>query len=379
MQYDAPVTSTEFLNSLQDNPSLSDTTLAAISSLLNLSGDTETQITVASLNANGTVAAPFGSSPQVFAADVAGDAGDDVTFATPASLNTVNTWILNSDANLSVTFGATESTAPAAPAAADADAVTAAAAAVSFERIVVTGNGDDTVTVSDNVSTYLDGGDGNNTLTTSAGNDTVVVNDGDNVISTGAGNDTIILGTGNNTVDGGSGFDVVRVTGTLEDNRVFVEHNHTLVLQNGTIGNEVSALNIQLVETENGNIAIASSQTEATALRFYEAALGRPADAEGAQYWTEQLASNGGQLSNIAQGFVNSTEFQSIGIDSSADYINALYQGALGRSAEAAGLEYWTQQLNEGVSQADVAVGIVGSYEAEGYAGSHVVIVQGQV
>ncbi|WP_312602503.1 DUF4214 domain-containing protein, partial [Pseudomonas luteola] len=332
-----------------------------------------------SLNANGTVAAPFGSSPQVFAADVAGDAGDDVTFATPASLNTVNTWILNSDANLSVTFGATESTAPAAPAAADADAVTAAAAAVSFERIVVTGNGDDTVTVSDNVSTYLDGGDGNNTLTTSAGNDTVVVNDGDNVISTGAGNDTIILGTGNNTVDGGSGFDVVRVTGTLEDNRVFVEHNHTLVLQNGTIGNEVSALNIQLVETENGNIAIASSQTEATALRFYEAVLGRTADAEGAQYWTEQLASNGGQLSNIAQGFVNSTEFQSIGIDSSADYINALYQGALGRSAEAAGLEYWTQQLNEGVSQADVAVGIVGSYEAEGYAGSHVVIVQGQV
>jgi len=244
---------------------------------------------------------------------------------------------------------------------------------------VVTGNGDDTVTVSDNVSTYLDGGDGNNTLTTSAGNDTVVVNDGDNVISTGAGNDTIILGTGNNTVDGGSGFDVVRVTGTLEDNRVFVEHNHTLVLQNGTIGNEVSALNIQLVETENGNIAIASSQTEATALRFYEAVLGRTADAEGAQYWTEQLASNGGQLSNIAQGFVNSTEFQSIGIDSSADYINALYQGALGRSAEAAGLEYWTQQLNEGVSQADVAVGIVGSYEAEGYAGSHVVIVQGQV
>lgn len=49
MQYDAPVTSTEFLNSLQDNPSLSDTTLAAISSLLNLSGDTETQITVARL------------------------------------------------------------------------------------------------------------------------------------------------------------------------------------------------------------------------------------------------------------------------------------------------------------------------------------------
>jgi len=49
-----------------------------------------------------------------------------------------------------------------------------------------------------------------------------------------------------------------------------------------------------------------------------------------------------------------------------AMYVSTLYQGLLGRNADANGLTYWTSQLNAGVSRTQVAQGIAGSNEALG-------------
>ena len=56
-------------------------------------------------------------------------------------------------------------------------------------------------------------GDGNSTVDTGAGNDTVTVGNGDNTIDTGEGNDTIALGTGANEVTAGAGADTYTLSG----------------------------------------------------------------------------------------------------------------------------------------------------------------------
>ena len=60
------------------------------------------------------------------------------------------------------------------------------------------------------------------------------------------------------------------------------------------------------------------------------------------------------------------------------DFIDSLYQSALGRDADVAGKATWAAQLEAGASQADVALGIVGSPEAAAHI-DNVVVLHGQV
>lgn len=66
------------------------------------------------------------------------------------------------------------------------------------------GEGDNSFIADDSVKIGLDvnAGDGNNTIVTGKGNDSITVGNGDNNIEGGKGNDTILAGDGNNTVYG---------------------------------------------------------------------------------------------------------------------------------------------------------------------------------
>ncbi|WP_409564691.1 DUF4214 domain-containing protein, partial [Methylobacterium sp. J-067] len=56
---------------------------------------------------------------------------------------------------------------------------------------------------------------------------------------------------------------------------------------------------------------------------------------------------------------MNSPERQSTyGKLSSSSYVDALYVTALGRHADANGLSSWTEQLDHGLSRADLAVSL---------------------
>ncbi|MGB2130726.1 MAG: 5'-nucleotidase C-terminal domain-containing protein [Marinobacterium sp.] len=82
-------------------------------------------------------------------------------------------------------------------------------------------------------------------------------------------------------------------------------------------------------------------------IRLYDTLFDRTPDTEGLAYWHEQLL-QGAQLDSIATSFMASAEYQQglgNGMHSDAELIDALYQNAFGRSAEAAGVEYWSAQL----------------------------------
>ncbi|WP_336489511.1 DUF4214 domain-containing protein [Methylobacterium nigriterrae] len=99
--------------------------------------------------------------------------------------------------------------------------------------------------------------------------------------------------------------------------------------------------------------------------RLYYAVLDRAPDAAGLSGWTSQL-DQGASVEGVAQAFLAAPEVQAkTGALTNAQYIDWLYENALGRHAEAAGLGYWTDQLDHGASRAGLAIGIGLGAEAQ--------------
>ena len=105
----------------------------------------------------------------------------------------------------------------------------------------------------------------------------------------------------------------------------------------------------------------------------YEVALGRQADPDGLHGW-EVLMANGLSRSAFDQDIVASQEFaNNVTTPSQAAFVNAIYEGALGRSADTPGLQGWEAILSNGGSTGgitaatSVAVGIAESTEAQNH------------
>ncbi|WP_336485977.1 DUF4214 domain-containing protein [Methylobacterium nigriterrae] len=109
-----------------------------------------------------------------------------------------------------------------------------------------------------------------------------------------------------------------------------------------------------------------SDPEAANVARLYYALLDRAPDAGGLQTW-DAAAEGGTPLASIAQSFLSSPEYASLHPTPLTDtqYVEALYQGALGRTADAAGELYWVGALTaNALTRAQVAVGIGESVEA---------------
>ena len=96
--------------------------------------------------------------------------------------------------------------------------------------------------------------------------------------------------------------------------------------------------------------------------RSFELIMGRTADRNGLNYYTDQLRS--GQLTGaqMIANFVASPEFQKKKY-SNEKVVEILYATMLGRNADANGRAYWAQYLNDGMSQKYIIRGFAGSAE----------------
>lgn len=98
--------------------------------------------------------------------------------------------------------------------------------------------------------------------------------------------------------------------------------------------------------------------------RLYYSAFERIPDAAGLGFWL-QNAQAGMSLDAIADAFVLTREFAEVyGAARNADFIDLIYQNALGRAPDAAGKAHWVEQLAQGhASRADVLGAIAASPE----------------
>lgn len=128
-----------------------------------------------------------------------------------------------------------------------------------------------------------------------------------------------------------------------------------------------------LPEGAAGTPVAYSERITAFVTRCYREALSREPDANGLQFWCDQLTGKNMSFSEVAAGFVFSDEMNNKKLNDEA-FVKVLYRLYLGREAEPAGLEFWKgklkeemtrEQVNEGFANSREFAGIVAAYDSE--------------
>lgn len=97
--------------------------------------------------------------------------------------------------------------------------------------------------------------------------------------------------------------------------------------------------------------------------RMYHATLDRDPDAPGLFGWLTSLG-DGTTKQQVADGFVSSSEFQSVyGTLDDTQFVNLLYNNVLDRDADAGGLTFWLDEIGTGTTRAGVVLGFSDSLE----------------
>ncbi|MFD2366881.1 Ig-like domain-containing protein [Pseudoduganella sp. GCM10020061] len=101
-----------------------------------------------------------------------------------------------------------------------------------------------------------------------------------------------------------------------------------------------------------------------TLVRMYDSLYGRAPDMGGINHWLS-LSEAGVSMGDIADGFIGSAESQALyGAMTNAQFVAALYHGALHRDAKPGEVEGWTRLLDEGrLDRGDVLLGFADSAE----------------
>lgn len=232
-----------------------------------------------------------------------------------------------------------------------ADVLTVKSTSTDPKTVVTTaaGGGDDKVVGATNVKNYIDGGAGNDTMTG------------------GTKGDTFVMNKGSDTADGGDGYDRAILKGKISDYS-FVRNEDGSVKLIDKDGTAATLKSVEYVTFEDGGVMLlATTQMALTTGRLYETILGRGADADGMEYWTDIIKTD---PLGAANAMLNSAEFVSNygnpGTMTNEKFLEVMYKAAFDRAPDKIGLDYWVAELAAGrVSKAEVAVLFTQSLEAE--------------
>jgi len=105
--------------------------------------------------------------------------------------------------------------------------------------------------------------------------------------------------------------------------------------------------------------------------RFYVEVLDRTADADGHDYWSNELRNGTAAGSDLARGFIFSNEYKKKDVDNDS-YVRTLYKAFFNREPDTAGYDYWMEQLNKNHAPLDAVLnGFLGSSEFKDLSNSY--------
>jgi Ca2+-binding RTX toxin-like protein len=184
---------------------------------------------------------------------------------------------------------------------------------------------------------------------------------GNDVITGTAKNDILSGGEGNDVIDGGSGTDTVLLVGRdrADYSIRFENGNAVFTHRNGGSDGVDTIANVEMIRFTGPDL-----RAEATLERLYDSILDRAADPAGKSEWLKAHA-NGMSMHDIAEALIGSAEAGLLHGDMSNEkYVDTLYQSALDRPADQGGLLGWTSALDSGsVDRADVLLSFTNSAE----------------
>lgn len=211
-----------------------------------------------------------------------------------------------------------------------------------------------------------------------ADDDTIAGSAGHDGLMGFGGHDRIRGGGGDDWISGGSGSDYAVYGGNRAGYAILRGPDGVRVADNtGEEGRDT------LVEVERAIFAdtyvaldVGAGEIGGRAYRLYEAAFNRTPDAYGVGFWIARL-DQGVPVSAVAQGFIDSQEYRNAyGSNlSNLELVTRYYTNILDRAPEEAGLKFWVDKLDSGISRADVLAGI--SESAENISGSAALIANG--
>jgi Ca2+-binding RTX toxin-like protein len=210
------------------------------------------------------------------------------------------------------------------------------------------------------VTLWGDGG-----LNGSQGDDVLTGTGGDDKLAGQGGNDRLTGGAGNDVIDGGAGLDTAVYAAKRGAYEIFaVDGTWTVRDKSGQEGTDILT-GVERLHFADMDVALDVNGTAGQVYRLYQAAFARQPDAEGLGFWIKAM-DEGASLNEVSHGFVGSPEF--IARYGAAPTHRALveqfYLNVLHRPGEAAGVDWWTTQLDNHVGTVfDVLTGFSESAE----------------
>ncbi|WP_083685220.1 DUF4214 domain-containing protein [Massilia putida] len=162
-----------------------------------------------------------------------------------------------------------------------------------------------------------------------------------------AGKDTLTATAGNNAIDGQGGVDTVVYAGPRANYTVAKEVWGYGVTDKVGNGGHDAVINVERLQFDDTAVALDINGAAGQAFRLYQAALDRPAESAGLGFWIYQL-DRGLSLDDMVQDIINTQpEFiQKYGSNpTDAQFVNLLYANVLHRSPDAAGYDFWVKAL----------------------------------
>jgi Ca2+-binding RTX toxin-like protein len=198
-------------------------------------------------------------------------------------------------------------------------------------------------------ATHVIGSPGDDVVATGWSADNIDMGAGNDNINAGGGDDIIVAGPGSDVIDGNAGFDKAIWSGNLADYRI--THSGDLFLVTDVkAGSTDIVRNVERLEFADKFVAsdVLPDSAGGQVFRMYQAAFDRAPDPSGLLYWTFLVHDRDLKLESMANEFIKSDEFQAhygSGL-SNHDLVAKLYENVLHRSADQAGLDFWTGALD---------------------------------
>ena len=101
-----------------------------------------------------------------------------------------------------------------------------------------------------------------------------------------------------------------------------------------------------------------ATQAQITAVQqLYVSYLGRAADKAGLDFWSNAIANGTSTIESVATGLTLANEYTAAyGGLSTSDLVDAVYNNVLGRTADASGKAFWVSAFANGTVKADTFV-----------------------
>ena len=182
---------------------------------------------------------------------------------------------------------------------------------------------------------------------------------GDDAFVTAGGSDEVRLGSGNDVVDTGGGTDVAILNGAYAPDRVQVQEDGSVVVDNGD-GTQATLRNTEILQFDDTKVVVTNNAKDGVVALLYEAAFDRQLDNAGYKFWTQGPADDL-TVDQIAEYFTESEEFQNLFADvSNAEFVTQIYANFFDREVDEAGYNFWlnlleTEEIDRGTFLSNVA------------------------